>query len=212
MQPTDGRRADPEELELVERMCAGNERAFEIFVDAYLPGLLRFARRRLPDNMELARDVAQSTVCVVIEKLATFRGDSSLSTWICACCRNEIAAHFRRAGRRPREVEIDDGIDFEEPSPGPEAELLIGERSELVHEALDRMPALQARAMEWRYVEGLGVGEIAERMDSTYKSAESLLSRGRAAFRRQYSRLARRGGEIAGQPGLLSASMAEGAS
>jgi RNA polymerase sigma-70 factor (ECF subfamily) len=191
-----GSRGNPErlerraELELVERLCAGNAKAFELFADTYLPALLRFARRRLPGHPELARDIAQSTACVVVERLSSFRGDSSLMTWIFACCRNEIATHFRRAGRRPVEVELDDEADFDSALPGPESELLASERIELVHEALERLPPMQARAMEWRYVEGLAVDEIARRLDATYKSAESLLSRGRAAFRRSYLRLA----------------------
>ncbi len=97
---------DIDERSLVERICAGDERAFERFADCYLPALLRYARSRLPTDPELARDVAQATICAVIENLAGFRGESSLSTWIFACCRHEIAAHFRRAGRRPREVEL----------------------------------------------------------------------------------------------------------
>jgi RNA polymerase sigma-70 factor (ECF subfamily) len=177
-----------EELELVERLCAGNQRAFDLFADAYLPALLAFARRRLPDHPELAQEIAQATACTVLEHLASWRGDASLRTWIFACCRNEIAAHFRRAGRRPREVELDE--ELEAPSADPEEGLLETERGELVHAALDRLPPLQARAMEWRYFEGLGVDEIARRLDSTYKAAESLLSRGRAAFRAAYRRLA----------------------
>src|SRR5688500_17554325 len=74
------------ELELVERLCAGNAKAFELFADTYLPALLRFARRRLPEHPDLARDIAQSTACVVVERLSSFRGDSSLTTWIFACC------------------------------------------------------------------------------------------------------------------------------
>jgi RNA polymerase sigma-70 factor (ECF subfamily) len=179
-----------QELALVERIVAGDDRAFEVFADCYLPPLLAFARRRLPNHPELARDVAQTTICAVIEHLGSFRGESSLRTWICACCRNEIAAHFRRAGRRPQEVALEVEPEWEEPSPDPESGLLLSERGELVHEALERMPPLQARAVEWRYAEGMGVGEIASRLDTTYKSAESLLSRGRAAFRAAYRRLA----------------------
>jgi hypothetical protein len=63
--------------------------------------------------------------------------------------------------------------------------------------------------MEWRYVDGVGVDEIARRMDATYKAAESMLSRGRAAFRRQYARLVQRGGAAGGErAGGLGAALA----
>jgi RNA polymerase sigma-70 factor (ECF subfamily) len=208
--------SEGEETLLVERLCAGDERAFERFADCYLPSLLRYARSRLPGDSELARDVAQSTVSRVIENLASFRGESSLSTWMFACCRNEIAAHFRRAGRRPREVELAPGEEWPATDPSPEGTLLSAERVDLVHAALDRMSPVQARAMEWRYVEGLGVDEIARRLESSYKAAESLLSRGRVAFRTIYARLAGfepRGGEMRlPQKGVPSAVAGAGSS
>lgn len=194
------------ELDLVERLRRGDVRAFETFADEFLPPLLRYARHRLPRHPELARDIAQATACVVVEKIATFRGESSLRTWIFACCNHEIAAYFRRAGRRPQEVELKEFDGWEETAGGPEVELLRNERIDLVHEALERLPPLQARAMEWRYVEGLGVDEVARRLDATYKAAESLLSRGRSAFRRAYARLAEipLGGGRAESHGLAS--------
>jgi DNA-directed RNA polymerase specialized sigma24 family protein len=58
-----------------------------------------------------------------------------------------------------------------------------------VHAALDRLPPGYARAVEWRYLEGLAVEEIAHRLELTYKAAESLLSRARKAFRDAYEYL-----------------------
>lgn len=191
MRESSKKRPVDEELEMVARMRAGSEAAFELFSDCYLPELLRFARRRLPRDPELAKDIAQSTACLVIEKLDTFRGESALTTWMLACCQHEIAAYFRRFGRRPLEVELDESLAASDPVDDPEAELLQEETAALVHLTLRRMPPIQARAMQWRYLEGLGVGEISERLETSYKAAESLLSRARAAFRRGHERLLR---------------------
>ena len=183
-----------EELEMVARMRAGSEEAFDLFAECYLPELLRFARRRLPRDRELARDIAQATACIVIEKLDGFRGESALLTWMLACCNHEIAAYFRRYGRRPIEVELDDSQAISDPpdrESNAEERLLHEETAALVHTTLLRMPPIQARAMRWRYLEGLGVTEISERLETTYKATESLLSRARAAFRRGHERLAR---------------------
>jgi RNA polymerase sigma-70 factor (ECF subfamily) len=197
-------RPEAEEHGLVERMRAGDERAFDEFAERYLPGLYRFALRRLDGDRELTRDLVQSTVCHVIQKLDGYRGEAPLFTWLCACCRNEIGAHFRRRGRRPREVELDSvepgraepgrsepyGGPAAPAAAGPQAELLRAETAELVHAALDRLPPSWARAVEWRYLEGAAVDEIARRLGSSYKAAESLLSRARAAFREVYEQLA----------------------
>jgi len=172
---------DAEERELVIRLRAGDERAFETFAEHYIAGLYRFALRRLDHDRELTRDIVQSTVCKVIEKLDSYRAEAPLFTWLCACCRNEIAAHFRRAGRRPKEVELDEDIEQEQPD--------ASDTTELVHATLDRLPPTYARAMEWRYLDGLDVAEVAQRLALTYKAAESLLSRARGAFREAYEQL-----------------------
>ena len=173
------RQPDAEERELVIRLRAGDETAFETFAEHYIAGLYRFALRRLDNDRELTREIVQSTVCKVIEKLDTYRGEAPLFTWLCACCRNEIAAHFRRAGRRPREVELVEDVP-QEPAT---------DTAELVHAALDRLSPTYARAMEWRYLDGLEVADVAQRLALTYKAAESLLSRARSAFRAAYEQL-----------------------
>jgi RNA polymerase sigma-70 factor (ECF subfamily) len=167
-------------------MRAGRESAFDVFTECYVPGLYRFARRRLNDDRELTKDVVQSTVCRVIENLAGWRAEAPLFTWLCACCANEIAAHYRRRGRRPTEVElVENAAEID-----PTARL---ESAELVHLALDLISPGYARALEWRYVEGLDVGEIARRLDTGYKAAESMLSRAREAFRQACEQLSREG-------------------
>jgi RNA polymerase sigma-70 factor (ECF subfamily) len=178
---TFARQPDAEERELVIRLRAGDESAFEAFAEHYIAGLYRFALRRLDQDRELTREIVQSTVCRVIEKLDTYRAEAPLFTWLCACCRNEIAAHFRRAGRRPKEVELVDDVP-QEPADGSDT-------TELVHAALDRLPPTYARAMEWRYLDGLEVADVAHRLALTYKAAESLLSRARSAFREAYDEL-----------------------
>jgi len=178
------------ERRLVARMLRGDEAAFDEFADAYLPRLHRYATSRLRGDRELVRDVVQATACKAIEKLSTFRGESPLFTWLCACCRNEIASHFRRRHRRPVEVGLEDAplAQARPPLHGaapPDAEdrLLLDEQRELVHLALDRLPTHYALALEAKYLERRPVREIAERLELSEKAAESLLTRARAAFR-----------------------------
>jgi RNA polymerase sigma-70 factor (ECF subfamily) len=185
-----------QERELLDRMQDGEESAFDVFAERYIAALYRFALRRLAGDREIARDLVQSTVCSVIGKLDSYRAEAPLFTWLCAVCRNEIAAHFRRLGRRPREVGLDERhaeVERESalsaPSAGAEDRFGLLERRERVHLALDRVPPAYARAVEWRYLEDVPVTEIARRLGTSYKAAESLLSRARAAFRASYESL-----------------------
>jgi RNA polymerase sigma-70 factor (ECF subfamily) len=59
----------------------------------------------------------------------------------------------------------------------------------LIHVALDNIPAHYGNALEWKYIEGHSVKEIASRLDLSPEAAQSLLARAKRAFRDVYSTL-----------------------
>ena len=62
----------------------------------------------------------------------------------------------------------------------------LAERQEvgrIVQVVLDRLPNRYGDALEWKYIDGLSVAEIAERLGIAVKAAESVLTRARTAFR-----------------------------
>jgi RNA polymerase sigma-70 factor (ECF subfamily) len=187
--------ARAEERALVRAMIAGEETAFERFSDDYIPALYRFVSFRVNHERELTREIVQSALVKAIAKLSSFRGEASLLTWLRACCKREIAAHFRRGKNRPTEVEWTDGQAAEAtplnrtPMDGPEASALRKESSSMVHAALDSLPPRYSRVLEMKYLDNLPVKEIADRMNLRPKAAESLLTRARNSFRKSYARL-----------------------
>ncbi len=197
-----------EELAFVHRMIAGDEAAFDEFADSYIPALHRFASRRLGGDRELTRDIVQTTLCKAIAKLATFRGEAALMTWLCACCRNEIAGHYRKKMRPVREVDLEaveetSAAELDEVRrDGPERSLMCSETAELVHRALDELPPHYGQALEWKYLQNLPVKEIAGRLGVGPKAAESLLTRARQAFRDGYGRLTAAPAPIVEEPRL----------
>lgn len=184
-----------DDRQLVEGMLRGDEAAFRIFSEQFIPALYRFAFFRLDRNRELTCDIVQSTVCKAIAKLSSFRGEAAFMTWLCACCRTEIAMHFRKEGRRPQAVELNEEAVAAAVSrqrlqpPGPEGGLLRKEKGLLVHMALDLLSTRYRRALAWKYLEGLPVKEIANRLGVGPKAAESLLTRARQSFRTAYEGL-----------------------
>lgn len=179
------------DLELVERMLAGDENAFESFGERYFKALYRFASARLQGDRDLTREIVQSTMAKALAKLGTYRGEASLLTWLCSCCRNEVLMDFRRRRTAPAGVELDDESKpvsgFGPRAPGdPEAVLLTRERARRVHMALDGLPGHYAQVLEWKYLDRLSVDEIAGRLEMRPKAAESLLTRARQAFRTTY--------------------------
>ena len=53
----------------------------------------------------------------------------------------------------------------------------------LVQATLDALPERYGDVLEWKYVDGMPVADIAARLDIGAKAAESLLTRARGAFR-----------------------------
>ena len=193
--------------QLVERMLGGDESAFAAFGDRYFAAIYRFALARLDGDRELTREIVQSVMTRTLSRLETYRGEASLLTWLCACCRNEVRMQRRRRRSAPVEVPLEapaplpaprsagSAVERElvpaaghraAPLPSPEAALLRRESAHHVHAALDLLPAHYARALEWKYVEGLPVADVAARLQTSPKAAESILTRARAAFRRGY--------------------------
>jgi len=184
------------ESKLVQNMLSGDERAFTEFFDGYFPGLFRFALIRMHHDEDAAEDVVQATLCHAIPKLSTYRGEAALFTWLCTFCRHEISDYYRRTRRDRAAVLLveDDPVvasALESLSvwsdAGPEADLRRGETARLVHVLLDRLPPRYAAVLEWKYIDGVSVGEIADRFGLSAKAAESLLTRARDAFREGFA-------------------------
>lgn len=180
--------SDPQ---LIRRMLAGDERAFDAFFNAYFPRLYRFALPRLNGDVDATREIVQVTLGKAIRKLETFRGESGLFTWICQICRNEIVDHIRARRRMRHVVLIDDRPELRaavEAIEAPEEFDLVrsygrDEAARLVRVVLDRLPANYGDALEWKYVEGHSVETIGERLGIGTTAAQSLLARARRAFR-----------------------------
>jgi RNA polymerase sigma-70 factor (ECF subfamily) len=185
-----------DDIQLVERMRSGDERAFDEFFGAYFPRLFRFAVRRL-GHADAAEDVVQAALVIAMRKIGTWRGEAALFTWLCTICRHELSAYWARTGRQPVTLPLDDHPDIRaqieslaHDGPGPYAELARHDLSELVRITLDHLPRPYGDVLTWKYLEGLSVGEIAERLGSTAKAAESMLTRARLAFRDGFHTLA----------------------
>lgn len=188
---------------LCRRVLAGDREAFDEFFEAYFPGLYRFAMARLGQDHDDAEEVAQASLCKAVSKLHTYRGEASLYSWLCAFCRHEISAHYRRLGRSPRlELLAEESPDFRaalESLAGttrnePEQSVHRREVARLVQAILDGLPPHYGDVLEWKYFEDLKVNEIATRLGTTAKAAESLLTRARVAFRDAIAAMGEAGG------------------
>ena len=178
--------------QLVQRVLAKERVAFEQFFETYFSRLYRFCALRTDDDAA-AEDIVQITLQKALRGLAGYRGEASLFTWLCQICRNEVA-NWRTANHRhsAMEVPLDDWPDVRaalESQPGSEHvdDTLALQRA--VQLTLDHLPDHYGKALEWKYVEGLSVSEIGDRLQMNLVSVQSLLARARTAFRRSFTDL-----------------------
>lgn len=181
---------------LVKQLLAGNDAAFDRFFDENFARLYRFAVVRMADDPDAARDVTQITLTKAVRQLHTYRGESALFTWLCAICRNEMTDWLARAGRRQAHVvlvedypDVQAAVDsFRAPAAeSPERQYRRTEALRLIQVALDRLPPNYGDVLEWKYVEGFSVREIALRLGIGAEAAQSLIARAKRAFADVYS-------------------------
>ena len=184
--------------DLVRCLLRGDEVAFERFFDTYSARLLRFAAARVRNDGDTAEEVVQLTLSKALAKLQTYRGEAALFTWLCTFCRHEISAYYAKRERlSPETALVEDSPDVRAAleslgalsTSGPEEQYRRREVARLVQVTLDSLPESYGDALEWKYIQGWSVDEIATRLDVGPKAAESLLTRARQAFRDAFAAL-----------------------
>jgi RNA polymerase sigma-70 factor (ECF subfamily) len=184
--------------ELAARVLAGDQRAFDELFNLYFDRLYRFALARFRHDPSAAEDVVQQTLCKAIEKLGSYRGEAALFTWLCQICRNLITDSYRQRERESqRSIVFEDSEEIRTAlellgAPDLEDPALVAQRGEigrLVQLVLDHLPGRYGDVLEWKYVQGMSVSEIAARLQLGTKAAESLLTRARDAFREGFASL-----------------------
>lgn len=184
--------------QLVKRLLKGDQKSFDSFFSSYFPRLFRFVLPRTGGDEDLAEEVVQGALCKAMQKLQSYRGEAALFTWLCSFCRFELSTVLKKANR------INYMPDLSEDDPVIRSALeslalysahdpqLICSRSEiatLVCSTLDYLPSLYSDTLELKYVHGLSVNEIAERIGRTPKAVESILTRARNAFKDSFAGL-----------------------
>lgn len=182
---------------LARQVAEGDRKAFDAFFKEYFPRLFRFALGRVDHDPALAEEVVQRTMCIVVRKMASYRGEALLFTWLCQICRNEMNAVFRQRGDRYRaDVPIDDHPAVQAALESmfaedyrPDSARRREEVAQFVRATLQHLPSHYAKALEMKYVHGNSVIEIAAELELSEKATESLLTRARNAFKEGFGTL-----------------------
>ncbi|MGE5315982.1 MAG: RNA polymerase sigma factor [Acidobacteriota bacterium] len=151
-----------DELALVERFQAGDEQAFNVLTLRYQEKIYWVVRRMIPDHDE-ADDVVQDVFIRAYHSLKSFKGESSVYTWLYRIAVNLSLNEIRRRKIR-KTFSFEDNPAEQHPSDedSPMEEIEKQEQSALIRKAIDRLPEKQKKVFILRYYEELPYEEIAK--------------------------------------------------
>lgn len=182
------------EQALVEGLRAAREEAYEELIQRFQQPVYNTVYRMLNDPND-AHDVVQEVFFKVFRRIQSFRGESSLKTWIYRIAVNEACNRRRYFQRHLRqEMALDagstEGWNPEDTLAGegrsPFEEVLGREQHELLQQALSRINPVYRAAVILRDIEELSYEEIADVLQVALGTVKSRILRGREALRAEY--------------------------
>jgi RNA polymerase sigma-70 factor (ECF subfamily) len=197
--------ADAEDLEVVARLRAGDERTFEALVERHYGLMLAVAQRHVKSRA-VAEEVVQEAWVGVLKGLERFEGRSSLKTWILHIVMNIAKTRGMREARTvPFAALVPEGEEAaieperfqsdREPFPGhwrayprdwqrlPQDAMLTRETLQVAFRAIDALPETQRTVITMRDVHGYGADEVCAALDISEGNQRVLLHRARSRVR-----------------------------
>jgi RNA polymerase sigma-70 factor (ECF subfamily) len=165
------------DAELLKRLQLGDNAAWTEVTRVYGPRLYAYLRNSLP-TADDTEDVLSETMAAAVRAIRSFDGASALSTFLYSIAYRKAADFWRRSGPATSSLDDQDAPALEPVAKGTDMQ----ERVQFL-EVLDSLPEASRQVLLLRYEMGLGVDEIAQVIDRSYKGTESLLSRARMQLR-----------------------------
>ena len=176
---------------LVRDLKNGEEGAFRELVDKYQDKVYNTCVSFVK-NQDDADDLSQEVFIEIYKSIDTFREDAKLSTWIYRISVNKSLEHIRRMKRKKRSVllswirkdmpEDDREVpDFNHPGILAENK----EKAVILFRAIQKLPDNQRIAFTLHKLEDLSYEEIAEVMQKSLSSVESLMHRAKMNLKKE---------------------------
>jgi len=170
----------------IELLSESKDKAFAFIVEEYAQKVYQSCYYQLGQR-EDAEDLTQETFVSIYNALDRFEGRAKLSTWIYSITQNKCREHIRNKSRKKRQghLTVLENEDSHFVPSGiinndhPEQLLEDKEQAKILFDAIDQLAENQRRAYILSKIEGYSYQEIAELMETSVSSVESLLFRGK---------------------------------
>jgi len=190
-----------EDEELLAGLREGSQVSFEILYQRYFQRIYNFVYLRLRNHAD-TEEAVQETFTAVFRCIDTYRGRSTLSSWIYGIAKNTVNNQLRRA--KTEEARIDrpesQGLRPTESlaTGSPEEQLVLRRYLDAVGGHMGAVAQWQAEVFELRHLENLSIREISERTSRSGDAIRSSLYR----MKRLLLEMAETGGETLESSGI----------
>ncbi|GAC1431963.1 MAG: hypothetical protein NVS1B11_02530 [Terriglobales bacterium] len=173
------------DLELVKRAQEGDSEAFASLFYAHKTRIYSVCLR-MTNNTAEAEDLTQDAFLQVFRKLATFRGDSALSTWLYRIAVNTVLMHFRK--KSLRQISLDEPFNQDAKQVkreyGSKDDRLVGSVDRIaLGRAIKELPDGYRTIFLLHEVEGYEHQEIAQLLDCSVGNSKSQLHKAKLRIR-----------------------------
>lgn len=174
----------------IRDLISGDEVAFRALVKEYQGRVFHHAMQILR-NREEAEDVCQETFIQVYESVKSFKGQSSLSTWIIRIAINKALEKLRKEKRRAQLRELlpwwmpNESKSYESTELHPDIQLENKEKALTLYRAIDRLNPNQRVAFTLIKLDEMSYAEASELMNLSIKAIESLVSRAKENIKKE---------------------------
>ena len=166
------------EAELISRAADGDRAAQKALYEGHVDRVYRLAFRMAGDD-DLARDFTQETFIRAFQRLAEFRGESALSTWLHAIATTVSLNGLRKVRRiGDRETVIEDAESL-----GSEVRHADPDLKDALRKAIDRLPEGYRAVFVMHDVEGYTHEEIGTALGIQAGTSKAQLFRARGRLR-----------------------------
>lgn len=176
-----------DDARLLTAAAAGDDVAFERWLAAIRPELLRYAADRLGGDRADAEDVLQDAAVRALLALRDGRVPANPRAWMYVIVRNRC--HDVRGARRAHQP-LDDAYAVSATTPGPDEHAAARRRLDAVVTAVGALPDSQRRALVSATLEGRPYEEIAAREATSVQAVKSLVHRARRGLEASGARAA----------------------
>jgi RNA polymerase sigma-70 factor (ECF subfamily) len=173
---------DQTQIELAKQ---GDQAAFRHIVERYQDYVYSICLTLLKDR-HLAQEAAQDSFVKVYKSLRRFQKDSKFSTWLYTLVYRTCLDYLKKKKRHTEDIEQQFNLTSAEDSIQESMEQ--NERSELLHDAIRRLPEFDRRILELYYLQGLNIGELSEIMGLKENNIKVRLYRSRKLLREELTK------------------------